>query len=162
MSLLLACGCGQGLTPIPLAFLSLPVAQSLRRSPHPAQGQHQGGLLQRGRKRRRPDAIELPNRLESLYQCQRTCCETPAQPPDERFPKRRGWDSNPRCPEGQTGFRDRRIQPLCHLSGFERHCSRPCGCRQSHGEVRLQPHREESPRRQPHSGQPRSRSPRRS
>ena len=30
--------------------------------------------------------------------------------------KRRGRDSNPRYPCGQIGFRDRRIQPLCHLS----------------------------------------------
>src|SRR5258706_12420885 len=30
--------------------------------------------------------------------------------------KRRGGDSNSRDPRGPTGFRDRRIQPLCHLS----------------------------------------------
>jgi site-specific DNA recombinase len=30
--------------------------------------------------------------------------------------KRRGGDSNSRYPFGQTGFRNRRIQPLCHLS----------------------------------------------
>jgi site-specific DNA recombinase len=30
--------------------------------------------------------------------------------------KRRGGDSNSRYPCGQTGFRNRRIQPLCHLS----------------------------------------------
>ncbi len=29
---------------------------------------------------------------------------------------RRGRDSNPRCPCGQSGFQDRRIRPLCHLS----------------------------------------------
>src|SRR5690606_34595844 len=29
---------------------------------------------------------------------------------------RRGWDSNPRYPCGYSGFRDRYIQPLCHLS----------------------------------------------
>ena len=29
---------------------------------------------------------------------------------------RRGWDSNPRWPEGHNGFRDRPIQPLWHLS----------------------------------------------
>ena len=32
--------------------------------------------------------------------------------------KRRGGDSNSRYPFGQTGFRNRRIQPLCHLSGY--------------------------------------------
>ena len=31
--------------------------------------------------------------------------------------ERRGGDSNSRYPCGQTGFRNRRIQPLCHLSG---------------------------------------------
>jgi hypothetical protein len=32
--------------------------------------------------------------------------------------KRRGWDSNPRWTEmAHNGFRDRRIQPLCHPSG---------------------------------------------
>jgi hypothetical protein len=31
--------------------------------------------------------------------------------------QRRGGDSNSRYPCGQTGFRNRRIQPLCHLSG---------------------------------------------
>ncbi len=30
---------------------------------------------------------------------------------------RRGRDSNPRCPYGHNGFRDRPIQPLSHLSG---------------------------------------------
>src|SRR5947209_8340617 len=30
--------------------------------------------------------------------------------------KRRGGDSNSRGPFGPTGFRNRRIQPLCHLS----------------------------------------------
>ena len=34
--------------------------------------------------------------------------------PDAR--KRRGGDSNSRDPCGPTGFRNRRIQPLCHLS----------------------------------------------
>jgi hypothetical protein len=29
---------------------------------------------------------------------------------------RRGWDSNPRFPQGNNGFRDRPIQPLSHLS----------------------------------------------
>ena len=29
---------------------------------------------------------------------------------------RRGWDSNPRRPEGRSGFQDRRIRPLCHPS----------------------------------------------
>ncbi len=38
-----------------------------------------------------------------------------------RSRKRRGGDSNPRAPEGTTGFRDQRIQPLCHLSERERH-----------------------------------------
>src|SRR5207249_2734553 len=34
-----------------------------------------------------------------------------------RFPwGRTGRDSNPRCPCGHTGFRDRRFQPLTHLS----------------------------------------------
>src|SRR5882762_417723 len=35
-----------------------------------------------------------------------------------RFPgrSRTGWDSNPRCPCGHTGFRDRPFQPLTHLS----------------------------------------------
>jgi site-specific DNA recombinase len=32
--------------------------------------------------------------------------------------QRRGGDSNSRYPCGQTGFRNRRIQPLCHLSGW--------------------------------------------
>ena len=37
--------------------------------------------------------------------------------PRLRHPRqRRGWDSNPRYPEGYPGFRDRCIQPLCHLS----------------------------------------------
>jgi integrase len=35
----------------------------------------------------------------------------------QREEKRRGGDSNSRYPFGQTGFRNRRIQPLCHLSG---------------------------------------------
>ncbi len=30
--------------------------------------------------------------------------------------KRRGGDSNPRSGKPDTGFRDQRIQPLCHLS----------------------------------------------
>ena len=30
--------------------------------------------------------------------------------------ERRGGDSNSRYPFGQTGFRNRHIQPLCHLS----------------------------------------------
>ena len=30
--------------------------------------------------------------------------------------QRRGWDSNPRDPQGPTGFRDRLLQPLGHLS----------------------------------------------
>src|SRR5258706_15819750 len=30
---------------------------------------------------------------------------------------RRGWDSNPRYTCAYSGFRDRYIQPLCHLSG---------------------------------------------
>ena len=30
---------------------------------------------------------------------------------------RREWDSNPRYPYGYTGFRDRRLRPLGHLSG---------------------------------------------
>ena len=33
------------------------------------------------------------------------------------FSQRRRRDSNSRCPFGHTGFRDRRIRPLCHLSG---------------------------------------------
>ena len=33
-----------------------------------------------------------------------------------RQSKRRGWDSNPRCPFRHAGFQDRCIQPLCHLS----------------------------------------------
>jgi hypothetical protein len=35
--------------------------------------------------------------------------------------KRRGGDSNSRYPFGQTGFRNRRIQPLCHLSKIRRY-----------------------------------------
>lgn len=31
--------------------------------------------------------------------------------------ERRGGDSNPRYPCGYTGFRNRRVRPLCHLSG---------------------------------------------
>ena len=34
--------------------------------------------------------------------------------------KRRGWDSNPRWPEGHTGFRNRPVQPLRHLSRCRR------------------------------------------
>ena len=30
--------------------------------------------------------------------------------------KRRGWDSNPRCPCGHAGFQDQSHQPLDHLS----------------------------------------------
>src|SRR6266581_3815962 len=30
--------------------------------------------------------------------------------------RRMGWDSNPRCPCGHTGFRDRLLQPLGHPS----------------------------------------------
>jgi site-specific DNA recombinase len=37
--------------------------------------------------------------------------------------KRRGGDSNSRYPFGQTGFRNRRIQPLCHLSNAGAHYS---------------------------------------
>ena len=33
--------------------------------------------------------------------------------------KRRGGDSNPRDGKPSTGFRDRRVQPLCHLSGWD-------------------------------------------
>ena len=33
---------------------------------------------------------------------------------------RTGWDSNPRYPCGYTGFRDRRLQPLGHLSWLGR------------------------------------------
>jgi hypothetical protein len=33
--------------------------------------------------------------------------------------KRTGWDSNPRYPYGYTGFRDRLLQPLGHLSWYE-------------------------------------------
>ena len=45
-------------------------------------------------------------------------CVAERQPvtPDDDRKKRRGGDSNPRCPEGHTGFRDRRVQPLRHLS----------------------------------------------
>ena len=32
------------------------------------------------------------------------------------YARRRGGDSNSRYPFGHTGFRNRRIQPLCHLS----------------------------------------------
>jgi hypothetical protein len=32
--------------------------------------------------------------------------------------ERTGWDSNPRYPYGYTGFRDRLLQPLGHLSWF--------------------------------------------
>ena len=37
-----------------------------------------------------------------------------------RTPWRRGGDSNPRYHCWHTGFRNRRIQPLCHLSSFKR------------------------------------------
>ena len=48
--------------------------------------------------------------------------------------KRRGGDSNSRYPCGQTGFRNRRIQPLCHLSNFSQHyfTHRPRSNMQSH------------------------------
>ena len=36
--------------------------------------------------------------------------------------QRRGWDSNPREAYASSGFQDRRIQPLCHLSKI-RSCS---------------------------------------
>jgi hypothetical protein len=36
--------------------------------------------------------------------------------PDQNHNMRREGDSNSRYPFGQTGFRNRRIQPLCHLS----------------------------------------------
>jgi len=39
------------------------------------------------------------------------------RPAGRIFDRRRGRDSNPRCPCGQSGFQDRRIRPLCHLSG---------------------------------------------
>ena len=39
-------------------------------------------------------------------------------PGETRVFERRGRDSNPRYPCGYTGFRDRHIRPLCHLSGF--------------------------------------------
>jgi site-specific DNA recombinase len=39
--------------------------------------------------------------------------------PTQGLKWRRGRDSNPRCPYGHNGFRDRRIRPLCHPSaGF--------------------------------------------
>ncbi len=48
--------------------------------------------------------------------------KSPAKPEknkgNARLLKRRRRDSNSRCPFGHTGFRDRRIRPLCHLSGF--------------------------------------------
>src|SRR5262249_59211477 len=34
-----------------------------------------------------------------------------------RLKKRRGWDSNPRWSYPHSGFRDRPVQPLQHLSG---------------------------------------------
>ena len=41
-----------------------------------------------------------------------------SQSPFESHPRvwRRGWDSNPRSPYGDSGFRDRPIRPLSHLS----------------------------------------------
>ena len=44
------------------------------------------------------------------------------------FIKRRRRDSNSRCPFGHTGFRDRRIRPLCHLSGglWDGECNFEC------------------------------------
>ena len=49
---------------------------------------------------------------------------------------RRGGDSNPRCPEGHTGFRNQRVQPLCHLSAPEAPpaCGGP-GCTVPHSEA---------------------------
>ena len=34
--------------------------------------------------------------------------------------QRRGWDSNPRSPRGDSGFQDRCNRPLCHPSGLSR------------------------------------------
>ena len=34
------------------------------------------------------------------------------------FVLRRGRDSNPRCPKGHNGFRDRPVQPLRHPSSY--------------------------------------------
>src|SRR6266581_9195211 len=50
--------------------------------------------------------------------------EAASHPPDLRATSsprwRRGWDSNPRYPVGHSGFRDRPIQPLSHLSSLSR------------------------------------------
>ena len=42
-----------------------------------------------------------------------------------RGPWRRGWDSNPRYPQGHNGFRDRPNRPLWHLSARGFAASRP-------------------------------------
>ncbi len=47
-------------------------------------------------------------RVHPYSAAERVACTLVAQ--------RRGWDSNPRWPEGHNGFRDRPIQPLWHLS----------------------------------------------
>ena len=39
---------------------------------------------------------------------------------EERTATRRGWDSNPRDPQGSTRFRGVRIKPLCHLTASSR------------------------------------------
>ena len=45
--------------------------------------------------------------------------------------RRREWDSNPRCPRGHNGFRDRPIRPLSHPSGREVSRGRRDGLRRS-------------------------------
>src|SRR5688572_2909654 len=42
---------------------------------------------------------------------------------------RRGWDSNPRYACAYSGFRDRRVQPLCHLSAGTRDSTNACPAR---------------------------------
>ena len=49
---------------------------------------------------------------------------------------RRGWDSNPRCPDGHNGFRVRPVRPLRHLSALwsiavQPRASRPLPLRRS-------------------------------
>ncbi len=44
---------------------------------------------------------------------------------------RRGRDSNPRSEQTDNGFQDRRIRPLCHLSGVRILSSAPHLCKKT-------------------------------
>src|SRR5688500_722348 len=53
---------------------------------------------------------ELALRIRGMLDSRGRC------PDIEQGRQRTGWDSNPRYPCGYTGFRDRLLQPLGHLS----------------------------------------------